>query len=91
MSLCLVIMPPPSEIFLGQVSEVIAYESRYGTGQMDIPITWFFTSGRFPNHSKPVIFSHKYTYLTCRDIVVFKLIIYIKVLSVLPSMKPIFS
>lgn len=70
-------MSLPSGIFL-LVNKLTAHKSRYGGRQMDEHVTWFFTLGRFPDHSKPVVFSYRYynTYLTCRAIVIVSLIIH---------------
>ena len=67
----------PSGIFL-QVNKLTAHKSRYGGRQMDEHVTQFFTLGRFPDHSKRFVFSHRYynTYLTCKAIVIVSLIIH---------------
>lgn len=70
-------MSLPSGIFL-QVNKLTAHKSRYGGRQMDEHVTQFFTLGRFPDHYKRFVFSHRYynTYLTCRAIVIVSLIIH---------------
>ena len=70
-------MSLPSGIFL-KVNKLTAHKSRYGGRQMDERVTQFFTLGRFPDHYKRFVFSHRYynTYLTCRAIVIVSLIIH---------------